>query len=278
MKTGYLAIIACALMLGACSSEKKSESDKEEKTSKSEESGYVIEKVSYSDSITVGRNRALSTCNLTYLKPEGTNEALASSVDAWERKMLGMDKETNLTGLALAKAVVTDNLQSSQEDLKMMSEDDSYPPMTYEYYYNIEDTATMPRYITMVFTGSIYAGGAHGMAGVIGQTFVVKNGAKLGFDMFRPGTEDEVLDIVKKGLMDQYFQVSSERDFYSCLNYGMEDFDFPRNPPYFEENGVAFQYQQYEIAPYSSGMPCCVIDYDVLKPYFTESVLKLLDE
>lgn len=277
MKLKNIAAAACLLALSACSSENKQENAKSASEHEAD-SGYVIEKVSYSDSVTVGRSKAVSSCKLTYLKPEGTPPGtLVKNVDAWERKMLSVDNNSVAMGLPLAKTRVTDDLNTSRDDLSEWSEDDTLPGMTYEFNYDIEDIVTAPKYITMLFTTSVYTGGAHGLAGSVGQTFVVPNGAKLGYDMFKKGTEAQVLELVKKGLMEQYFQVNSEKEFYGLLN-DSEKFGMPSNPPYFDNNGVAFQYQYYEITAYYMGMPNCIIPFDSLKPYFTESVLRLLGD
>ena len=68
----------------------------------------------------------------------------------------------------------------------------------------------------------------------------------------------------------------SHLDSRDILLLNNEPFPFPQNPPYFEENGVCFLYQQYEIAPYAAGMPACVIPFETLRPYFTDDVLQML--
>lgn len=76
--------------------------------------------------------------------------------------------------------------------------------------------------------------------------------------------------------MEQYFEVRTESELRDILLLNNEPFPFPQNPPYFEENGVCFLYQQYEIAPYAAGMPACVIPFETLRPYFTDDVLQML--
>ena len=77
--------------------------------------------------------------------------------------------------------------------------------------------------------------------------------------------------------MEQYFEVKTEKEFNDMLLVNNGTLSFPVNPPYFEEKGVCFLYQQYEIAPYAAGMPQCLIPFETLRPYFTEATLDLLD-
>lgn len=285
MKIINLALIACVASLMACNSEKTSKTSAAgtDGQNDSDAPGYVIENVSYKDSVMVKDSKAVAQCSIGYIKSGGNDKALVSAVDKWTRHMVNVNDTSVAMGEPLAKYVVKNALDSNAGDLRAWVEsfgkdrDDSYFPMTYEFDYAVKPMVVTPRYVTMLFTSYVYTGGAHGGAAAIGQTFAADNGMALNLDMFKEGTADKVLELVKKGLMEQYFEVSTEKEFKDMLLVNNGTLPFPANPPYFEEKGVCFLYQQYEIAPYSSGMPACVIPYDTLRPYFTDAVLKLLD-
>lgn len=282
MKLLNLALIACATAsLAACSSGKNSKdaSDKDSVT----ESGYVIEKVSSKDSIAVDSCKAVADCSIDYIKASGDNKTVADSTAAWIRNILAADKSVTM-GAPLAKSVVDSHLQSSKEELtewvKEIAKypDDNYPPVSYEFSYNVKPLALTPSYVTMLYNSYVYMGGAHGGAESVGQTFATKSGQKLTLDnMFKPESKDAVLALVKKELMKQYFKVSDVKEFENELLLNGDPLPFPANAPYFEDGGVCFLYQQYEIAPYASGMPACVIPFDTLKPYFTDLALSVVD-
>lgn len=285
MKIINLALIACVASLAACSSEKTSKTASAEScaATSDDDVAYVVEKVSYKDSVVINDSKAVAECSLGYLKPKGKECALTSSIDNWIRHML-KDADTSVAmGEPLAEYIVGDVLKSGGDDLREWTEtfgkdrDDSYFPMSYEYDYSVTPLVVAPRYVTMMYTSYVYTGGAHGGAAAVGQTFAADNGQALDFDMFREGTADQVLQLVKKGLMDQYFEVSTEKEFSDMLLVENGTLPFPANPPYFEDKGVCFLYQQYEIAPYAAGMPQCVIPFDTLRPYFTQATLDLLD-
>lgn len=281
MKLLNLALIACATAsLAACSSEKKSKdaSDKDSVT----ESGYVIEKVSSKDSIAVDSCKAVADCSIDYIKASGDNKTVADSTSAWIRNILAVDKSVTM-GAPLAKSVVDSHLQSSKEELtdwvKEIAKypDDNYPPMSYEFSYSVKPVALTPSYVTMLYNSYVYMGGAHGGAESVGQTFSTKSGLKLTLDnMFKPESKDAVLELVEQGLMKQYFKVSDIKEFENELLLNGDPLPFPANTPYFEDGGVCFLYQQYEIAPYAAGMPACVIPFKTLEPYFSDLALGVI--
>ena len=240
---------------------------------------YVIEKVSAADSADIAGGYAKASCSLSYLKDTGDDTRLASNVNSWIREMLGVKDTAVAMGAPLADRIVSDRMGESRSDLTEFAKDaasEGYEfAMQYEFDYNIEPIATTPKYITFLFTSYIYTGGAHGGAAAIGQTFNSSNGYRLDRDMFRQGTDEAVLRLVKEEIARQYFDVPVSQLSDQLLLDG-STFPMPVNPPYFTEKGVNFQYQQYEIAPYSAGMPECVIPFDKLQPYFTDSVAKLL--
>lgn len=288
MKITNLAVIACMASLMACNSGKKNESA---------DTGpcYVIDNASYKDSVIIGASKAVAECSIAYLELDGySNGSLTSesadsarmvvkSVDKWIRHMLGDGDTSVAMGEPLAKYMVKDVLGANEGDLRDWNDafgkdcKDGFPPMSYEFSYEVKKIDCTFHYLTMLYNSYIYTGGAHGGAASIGQTFAFDDGRMLDMDMFRPGTDDKVLELVKKGLMEQYFEVNTEKEFYDMLLIDDGTLSFPANPPYFETEGVCFLYQQYEIAPYAAGMPACVIPFEALSPYFTESTLQLLD-
>lgn len=285
MKIINLALVACVASFVACNSEKTSKTASDENKEGAvagDAPAYVVEKVSYADSVVVDSCKAVAECSIDYLKSDKSDDALVASVDKWIRHMLDDSDATVAMGELLAKNFVEKTIKSGGDDLRELNEyfkNDNRGQalkMSYEYSYQVIPLELTPDYVTMMFTSYVYLGGAHGGSAAIGQSFDARNGRKLDMDMFKEGTTDKVLQIVKKGIMEQYFEVRTESELRDILLLNNEPFPFPQNPPYFEENGVCFLYQQYEIAPYAAGMPSCVIPFETLRPYFTDDVLQML--
>lgn len=285
MKIINLAVVACMASLIACNSGKGTKDSDTRPDGQNDDAApaYVVEKVSFKDSVVIGNSKAVAECSLGYLKSDDKENALVDSVDKWISSMLKDSDSSVAMGEPLAKYVVKDVLGDNESDLREWNDTfgrdsvDGYPPMSYEFSYEVMPLVTAPRYVTMLYNSYIFTGGAHGGAASIGRTFAASDGNMLGMDMFRPGTNDKVLELVKKGLMEQYFEVKTEKEFNDMLLVNNGTLPFPVNPPYFEEKGVCFLYQQYEIAPYAAGMPQCLIPFETLRPYFTEATLDLLD-
>lgn len=280
MKLINFALIACVASFAACTSEKKSDnaSDGATSTDGKETAGYVVENVSYQDSINVGRSKAVASCSISYIKSAKAGDAVVKSTGNWIGQMLNDKNSREGVGEKLAKHVVDDMLAGSKDELGEWDSASTadYPPMAYEYSYDVAPLVLEPGYVTMMYKSYIYTGGAHGGAAAIGQTFDAASGAPVAYDMFKEGSRADVLRLVEKGLMEQYFKVDTQKEFYQGLLIDGQTLPLPANPPYFEKDGVCFLYQQYEIAPYSAGMPYCVIPYDTVKPYLTDAALKLL--
>lgn len=228
---------------------------------------YVVEKVSYADTVVVGTASANAQCNIAYLKSDDVNAPLIKSVNNWIREMLQDAPDSIVVGEPLAKSIVDDILNSKRADLTDINDfaqenSDDFIPYREEYSYDIQPLSLSPRFITMMFQSYVYTGGAHGGTFCIGQTFSAIDGSTLDLDMFKDDSTEKVLALIKKGLMSQYFEVDSEKEFYNQLLIEGSKLPFPATSPYFTDKGICFLYQQYEIAPYAAGMPKCVIPFE----------------
>ncbi|MDE6756943.1 MAG: hypothetical protein K2J66_07350, partial [Muribaculaceae bacterium] len=79
MKIINLALVACVASLVACNSEKSSKtaSDENKEGSVADDApAYVVEKVSYADSVVVDSCKAVAECSIEYLKSDKSDDAL----------------------------------------------------------------------------------------------------------------------------------------------------------------------------------------------------------
>lgn len=104
-----------------------------------------------------------------------------------------------------------------------------------------------------------YTGGAHGITIRKSNTFNLKTGANVPLDAFFPNNFnygqfliDEMIRIAKKD-PSIYFENYQEL----IIKY------FNPKSYYLTENGIAIYYQQYEIAPYSTGIVVFEIPYEI---------------
>lgn len=277
MKISRLFYLLFAISVVSCSSDKGGASRTDGEATQTENMSYTFDKVSYSDSLIEGRSRTDAECTIEFLTADNPSPLLVGSVDKWIRKMMPYNSDEVNVGLPLAKYVVKTSLDSCAVELQEWSDATNFPNMSYEFSYSVTKLTDTPAYLTMLFNSYSFMGGAHGGATSIGQTFVSADGRPLGLDMFRKDSHQAVLQLVKQGLME-YFKVSNDKALEEQLLLNGQPLPFPQMPPYFEDGGVCFLYQQYEIAPYSEGMPACTIPFEKLMPYFTKEVRNLFPQ
>lgn len=280
MKIYRLATIASiAAIMASCSSGKKTD---DASTDDGIATAYTVETVTYKDSAIIGDSKILAECTIGHLKFDNADNPLGDNIDKWIRHMLMDSADSIAVGQPLAKHIVDGLISENEGDIRDWEEafgKESEISMSYDLDYSVKPEVVAPGYVTMVFNSYVYTGGAHGGSATIGRTFAAATGEEMDYDnMFEADAADAVNELVKKGLMEQYFKVKTEKEFENALMDYDGELAFPANAPYFTEEGVCFLYQQYEIACYAAGMPQCVIPYDALRPYFTKAALSLLED
>lgn len=180
----------------------------------------------------------------------------------------GKDLATN-TGKAL--------LKTADNDFKGFAHDSI--AIEYEFIYNFNPVFQTDSVVTYAFTGYGYMGGAHGYTLDEGQTFIASTGERLTFaNTFRQEASDSIVARIREALRAQYFNEtdSAEVPLRDLLLVNPDSLPLPQTPPQFQKDGVAFIYQQYEIAPYAAGIPKCVLPYEELKPMMKPAAARLV--
>ncbi len=133
-----------------------------------------------------------------------------------------------------------------------------------------------PRLVTLDLQYYEYTGGAHGGTLSQGLSFRKSDGRQMGTNILSRLRSPEWDELAKKGLME-YFDVKTEEELQNCLlDVQLYALPLPQTEPSFQQNGLVFTYQQYEIAPYAAGMPSYVIPYDQLPPFLNATGRRLL--
>lgn len=121
--------------------------------------------------------------------------------------------------------------------------------------------------VTYLYSSYIYEGGAHGMGGTYGITFLQSDGSVFNKNCI---TDYNALHNLFVEGLKQYFRVETDEQLQECL-FGnpLSRLSPPGRNPWVEHDGVVFSYTPYEIAPYSSGSPRFTIPYSKIEPYLT---------
>lgn len=135
-----------------------------------------------------------------------------------------------------------------------------YMPIKFEAVQNFTVTYNENCAVSLYFDRYMFSGGAHGMTERFSDTFELGGGSKriemndLFADNF-PYAEyviNEIIEQISMGDSSLYFD-SYEQNIKDCFN---------KNNFYLTDSGLAVYFQQYDIAPYSSGIPTFILPYE----------------
>lgn len=225
---------------------------------------FDTDSVAFYDKITVGDYEATVDVGGRY--PSGTNTALVNATRTWIRDHITENKYPLDNGAELVDKVGQNVMSQFRSDIA-----DFMCPMEYTAKFSVPYISD--KVVTLDAWTYTYQGGAHGESVLGFQSFLVENGKVLSTDdIFKKASCRSIVSLVKKALARQYFKSASLRDYvFDAAAIGM-----PACPPVFTEKGIKFQYQPYEIAPYSSGAPECVIPYTQLRSFMTSEACSLI--
>lgn len=150
----------------------------------------------------------------------------------------------------------------------------------YECSCELKRIGVTDRYWVYQSSNYVYLGGAHGgQTGAGFLTFRKEDGALItGF--IAPSEVYAMQALLRKGLLEYFADCGDPvSDDELCDRLFLEEegiIPLPSYEPFPTGEGLAFVYQQYEIAPYATGMPGFTIPFEEVKPYLSEEASKLL--
>lgn len=107
-----------------------------------------------------------------------------------------------------------------------------------------------------------YRGGAHGMTAVSGLVFDRNTGTRIsGLDWLDTGNTKFISDVRKKFITPP--STLTEESFNDYERLGFD----PKCEWMLTYGGILFVWSQYQLGPYSSGMPAVLFSFDEIKPY-----------
>ena len=132
-----------------------------------------------------------------------------------------------------------------------------YPTMVYEVYSNFEITYNTRKIVSLYIDEYVFIGGAHGSTVRTSQTWNLYQNCMMPLESFFPNNPYFMLDILKE--INRQILDNKEIYFEDACNLVLETF----NPDsfYLVPEGIVIYFQQYDIAPYSSGIRTFLIKY-----------------
>lgn len=233
------------------------------------------------DSVTFDKKDKMVEVTIEADYPNGGNPQLTNAIAEYISEGMGGTYEGSLT---VGDSLVAYYGNKSYEDIKNEAEEfwtDDMPPMA--LIQTFSKTHETDRYVTYTASSYTFTGGAHGLTVTWGTTFRKSDGRRLGSEILRDTGSDDFHLLLKEGLREYFAglgeEVATDEALKECLmtDAGIDYLPLPQSAPYLTEDGVAFIYQSYEIAPYAAGHPTFVVPYDKMKPYLTVTARRLVE-
>lgn len=142
-------------------------------------------------------------------------------------------------------------------ELYKYNKKNGYPIMVYEVYSNFEITYNTNKIISLYIDEYIFSGGAHGNTIRTSQTWNLIRGVMIPLERFFPNNPYFIIDILKE--INSQIVKEPEIYFENACRLVLDTF----NPKsfYLKPGEIVIYFQQYDIAPYSSGIRTFNIKY-----------------
>lgn len=143
-----------------------------------------------------------------------------------------------------------------------------------DYYNSVTTTVfdTTAITITAKMTAENYTGGAHGAHHTTYETMDIRNGKILDEGIiFKSGYKEPLTSMLKEAL------VNSKNTMGDPITILEPDAVVPNGNFYFNEKGIVYVYNEYEIAPYSDGLIEVQIPYDRIKDLLNTDYQQIID-
>lgn len=162
------------------------------------------------------------------------------------------------------KQYIFTELYSSAKDIYKYNKENGYPIMVFEVYVSCNITENYNNIVSLYTDKYIFEGGAHGTTIRNSQNWDLAVGIQFDLSRLFPNNQYYIINILKeinKQIKEQIEKEGENIYFKDYCQLVLENFNlknFYMFPNYFE---VFFQ--QYDIAPYSTGIPTFKIKYNI---------------
>lgn len=233
----------------------------------------------YVDSISKPHGKVNCKVKLTIDFPTKGNEILVNAVQEWMADLLESTDSTQITDVkAIAHHYIKGVFTVIEKDYANEVSDFVEELFTEREIKKVYETDQL---VTFTVSDYSYWGGAHGLSAYFGATFRKSDGKLLDMNMLRKSADKKIGELIAKELL-KYFNTKDWATLKPMLfdNCGVSNHDetvrLPAQAPFVVNDSLYFVYQQYEIAPYSAGIPEAHVALKDLKGFLSPSFVKTL--
>lgn len=202
----------------------------------------------------------------------GGNSSLARWVNDEIKTFYQLD--TRLTLQESTTAEMEDYIFDYTEMAADLREKGITATMDWQYEDKLHRTYHSNDFLILNKYGYSYSGGAHGNAWSLFISLDLRNRHRMRLSDIIAGKEEELAELLEKNMRKTY----DIKDEESLQDFGLFELHiYPNDNFYFDDKGLSFLYNQYEIAPYAAGMIEFTLPWgdlkELLKPDFKERML-----
>lgn len=231
---------------------------------------YAFQYVRFKETLpyTHGKDHPSCVFDLNVLKAQGTDTVFADAFNVDISYYLFDKRTTDVRGamITFIDSIIELFKEENKEEIRFAKEEGFEPrDIDYEYIIETEVHYGNNRDIIGHFIKLYqYTGGAHGGTFITCRNYRLEDGSVVTLDnYFKPGYEKVLIPVLEKKLLE-YAECSS-RDELDEHGY------FSNEPMYVSENfeirqdTIDFIYNQYDIAPYSTGITTLSVANDEIR-------------
>ena len=173
-------------------------------------------------------------------------------VTDWQQNRNGIKKfnDYNLKMALQTQQKAEKELYKEAIELYKYNKENGYPQMMYELYREYQITLNQENAVSMYIDEYIFSGGAHGTTTRTSQTWNLMLGKMVELYELYPNEQYFLLDILRKINRE----ISENIEIYFADPYPLVVEYFNPDSYYIDNGKVVIYFQQYDIAPYSSGI------------------------
>ena len=170
----------------------------------------------------------------------------------WQQNRNGIKKfnDYNLKIALQTQRKAENELYKEAIKLYKYNKENGYPQMMYELYREYQITLNQENAVSMYIDEYIFSGGAHGTTTRTSQTWNLMLGKMVELYELYPNEPYFLLDILRKINRE----ISENIEIYFADPYPLVVEYFNPDSYYIDNGKVVIYFQQYDIAPYSSGI------------------------
>lgn len=176
---------------------------------------------------------------------------------------------------------VEENLKRVQESVEPRLNDPDECQYMHEYDYALETDEIRisevkllgDKYVQIAKSGYWYGGGAHGYPSIDYRLYNLETGERIKLQNIYPGSDDALKNLIAMRTSDKLASYTNEGDDWSpfyeddpdmLYEQALEYINLENNNICFDEEGITYMYNPYELGPFAAGYIEVFVSYESL--------------